>query len=69
MSGLEPGTIGYRSETTTSDGPRFGERVFAAQGDRIIAVGVQHDGPGEPTVDVRKLLPVALERTKDAPTG
>lgn len=68
FTGLTPGVIGYRSETetTTSSGPRIGERVFAVQGDRIIAVGVQHDGAGEPTVDVTELLPVALERAADA---
>lgn len=68
MTDLPSGVIGYRAVTETSDDARIGERVFTVQGDRIIAVGVQHDGPGEPTVDVAELLPVALERAEDAPS-
>ena len=68
MTDLPDGAIGYRAVLDSSDAPRIGERVFAAQGDRIVAVGVQHDGPGEPAVDVAELLPVALERAEDAPS-
>lgn len=67
LAGLDSGAVGYTSTTTTSNGPRFGERVFAVQGDRIVVVGTRHDGEGDPKVDVVKLLPKALERAKDAP--
>lgn len=67
MTDLEAGAVGYTATTTTSSGPRVGERVFAIQGDRIVVVGTQHDGAGDPEVDVVKLLPKALERAKDAP--
>lgn len=67
LTGLPSGAVGYTSETTTSNGPRFGERVFAVQGDLIVVVGTRHDGEGDPKVDVAKLLPKALERAKDAP--
>ena len=67
MADLPSGAVGYTSSTTTSNGPRFGERVFAVQGDRIVVVGTRHDGEGDPEVDVVKLLPKALERAKDAP--
>lgn len=67
LTGLPSGAVGYQSETTTSNGPRFGERVFAVQGDLIVAVGTRHDGKGDPKVDVVTLLPKALDRAKDAP--
>lgn len=67
MTGLESGAVGYTSNTVTSNGDRIGQRVFAIEGDRIVVVGTQHDGEGDPEVDVVKLLPKALERAKDAP--
>jgi hypothetical protein len=67
IADLPSGAVGYTSTTTTSAGPRFGERVFATQGDNIVVVGTRHDGKGDPKVDVVKLLPKALERAKDAP--
>lgn len=67
LTDLDGGAVGYTSTTTTSNGPRFGERVFAIQGDRIVVVGTRHDGKGDPKVDVVKLLPKALDRAKDAP--
>ena len=48
LTGLDSGAVGYTATSTTSNGPRFGERVFAIQGDRIVVVGTQHDGKGEP---------------------
>jgi hypothetical protein len=67
LTGLDSGAVGYTSTSTTSNGPRVGERVFAVQGDRIVVVGTRHDGDGDPTVDIAKLLPKALDRAKDAP--
>ena len=66
LTGLDPGVVGY-TETSGSDEPRYGARVFAIQGDRIVVVGTRHAGAGDPKVDVVKLLPKALERAKDAP--
>jgi hypothetical protein len=67
IAGLDAGVVGYTSKSTTSNGPRFGARVFAIQGDNLVVVGTRHDGKGDPEVDVVKLLPKALDRAKDAP--
>jgi hypothetical protein len=66
LTGLDPGVAGY-TETSATDEPRHGARVFAIQGDRLVVVGTRHEGDGDPKVDVVKLLPKALERAKDAP--
>ncbi len=67
MTGLDPGVVGYTATSPTSDPARFGARVFAIQGDRIVLVGTKHEGDGDPAVDVVDLLPKALERAKEAP--
>lgn len=69
LTDLPDGAIGYRSTSTTSNGPRVGERVFVTRGDRIVVVGTRHDGDGDPDVDVAELLPTALDRAEDAPKG
>ena len=66
LTGLDPGVVGYTERSATND-PRYGARVFAIQGDRLVVVGTRHEGEGDPKVDVVTLLPKALERAKDAP--
>lgn len=65
LDGLDAGWIGYRY---TEPGEQIvSERVFALKGDRIVAVGVEHRGAGEPSVEAAELMAKALERAKDAP--
>lgn len=65
LDGLEPGWIGYRY---AEPGERIvSERVFAVTGERIVAVGVEHRGSGDPSVQAADLMPKALKRAKDAP--
>lgn len=65
LEGLDAGWIGYRY---TEPGEHIvSERVFALKGDRIVAVGVEHRGAGEPSVEAADLMPKALKRAKDAP--
>jgi len=65
MDDLPQDTLGFVDVIPTSDGPQTTERIYSRVGEReAVVLTVVHTGEGEPPVDVRELLPTALERAR-----
>lgn len=66
LSGLPGGAFGYRLESSAFDPRRTSEQAYAETSDgRFLTVGIEHAGPGEPSVDVASLLKDAQRRAPD----